>query len=312
MPAPRRRLYEYTVHALAAGGYALLAVLLTWPTAAHLATHIAVGDGGRFAYSGFNDAIQHTWNFWWTRRALSTGRLPFATELLFYPEGAPLYRHTLGPAVTLLLAPVTALAGPVAAYNLALLLGVAFTGYAVFLLAGYGAGYRACAWIAGALVAAGPFLAMKLQVSHLNLIYIGWLALLLFALLHLADTRRTRYALLGAVSLAGVAHTDWCLTLCAGCLLLTWVAASLWRTPRPLDLARSYTLMGLLAFVTIAPLLLGLWTTRERYAPFSPSQRASWQIGVEGYSPRTQWGCSSLHCSNRTGVASPKPSPLLW
>lgn len=286
MPAPssRHRLHQYTVHALAASGYVLLAALLTWPTAAHLATHIAVGDGGRFAYSGFNDAIQHTWNFWWTQHALSNGRLPFATELLFYPEGAPLYRHTLGPALTLPLAPVTALAGPVAAYNLALLLGVASTGYAVFLLAGYVAGGDACAWIAGALVAAGPFLAMKLQVSHLNLLYVGWLALLLFAALRLADTRKERYALLGAVSLAGVAYTDWYLALCAGCLLLTWVAASLWRTPHPLGLARSYALMGLLAFLGIAPLILGLWTTRERYAPFSAAQRASWQIGVEGYS----------------------------
>lgn len=234
--------------------------------------------------SGINDAIQHTWNFWWTQRALSSGRLPFATELLYYPEGAPLYRHTLGPALTLSLAPVTAFAGPVAAYNLALLLGVASAGYAVFLLARYGAGHDMCAWIAGALVAASPFLAMKLQVSHLNLLYVGWLALLLFAALRLAETREGRYALLGAVSLAGVAYTDWYLALCAGCLLLSWVAVSLWRTPRPLSLVRSYTRMGLLAFLGIAPLLLGLWMTRKRYAPFSPSQRASWQVGVEGYS----------------------------
>lgn len=65
-------------------------------------------------------------------------------------RGAPLYRHTLGPTLTLSLAPVTAFAGPVAAYNLALLLGVASTGYAVFLLARYGAGHDMCAWIAGA------------------------------------------------------------------------------------------------------------------------------------------------------------------
>lgn len=94
-PSPRRRLHRYIVHALAASGYVLLAVLLTWPTAAHLATHIAVGDGGRFAYSGLNDAIMHTWNFWWTQRTLSSGRLPFATELLYYPE-AP--RSTATPS----------------------------------------------------------------------------------------------------------------------------------------------------------------------------------------------------------------------
>jgi len=280
----RRRYRRWGAHALAFWAYALLTVGLTWPAAAHLTTHVAAGDGGRFAYSGFNDAIQYTWSFWWVQRALTDGQSPFETALLFYPEGAPLYRHTLMPAITLLLAPVTALAGPVAAYNLGAMLGVAFTGYGVFLLAGQYARHDLSAWIAGALVAACPFMAMKLQVSHLNLLYMGWLALLLFALARFDATGDPRYALLGAVSVAGVVYTDWYLTLIAGCLLLTWVGVNLWRPVRRPNLVRSYVLAGLLAALMSAPLLLGLWTTSARFPPFSESQWISWEVGVRGYS----------------------------
>ena len=48
-------------HLLVLVGYGLLAVLLTWPTVTHLATHLP-GDGG--------DDPAIAWNLWWVKHAL--------------------------------------------------------------------------------------------------------------------------------------------------------------------------------------------------------------------------------------------------
>jgi hypothetical protein len=283
-PSAAARLRRLGPHLAALSAYMLLAIALTWPSLTTLATHIPEGDGGRFAYSGLNDATQYTWNFWWGLRALTSGQNPFATDLLFYPDGTPLYLHTLLATSSLPLAPLTALAGPVAAYNLSAMLGLAFTGYAVFLLAGHFAGRGLSAWAAGALVAASPFLAMKLQVSHLNLLYLGWLALLLLCVIRFSDERAWRYVLLGALCLICTVLTDWYLAVIAAGMLATWALLTLWRAPRRLELILGYALMGLLAALALAPVLAGVWSTRERYAPFTESWRALWQVGVRGYS----------------------------
>ncbi|MBI4673543.1 MAG: hypothetical protein HY741_17965 [Chloroflexi bacterium] len=66
--------------------YFFLAVVLTYPLALHLGTHIPGHD---------TDGPAQTWSLWWTRFALlDLGRAPFTTDYLFYPLGLNLVAYT--------------------------------------------------------------------------------------------------------------------------------------------------------------------------------------------------------------------------
>jgi hypothetical protein len=66
--------------------YALLAIGLTWPLAAHFGTHVP-GDGG--------DDPALTWNLWWVKHALLQGHDLFRCDYLFFPIGVNLAFYTL-------------------------------------------------------------------------------------------------------------------------------------------------------------------------------------------------------------------------
>ena len=69
--------------ARALGAYALLALLLTWPLAAHLTTAVPGLPG---------DNWQQYWNVWWVKRALlELHQSPYHTPALFHPAGADLH-----------------------------------------------------------------------------------------------------------------------------------------------------------------------------------------------------------------------------
>ena len=66
--------------------YFVLALLLTYPLALYLNTHIPGHD---------TDGPAQTWSLWWTRFALlDLGRAPFTTDYLFYPLGLNLVAYT--------------------------------------------------------------------------------------------------------------------------------------------------------------------------------------------------------------------------
>src|SRR4029079_18923840 len=72
---------------------------------------------------------------WWFATALLHGTNPFHTNLLFYPWGADLYLHSLMPFNGLLALPVQVSAGPVAAYNFAILASLVLSALGAYLLA---------------------------------------------------------------------------------------------------------------------------------------------------------------------------------
>jgi hypothetical protein len=98
------------------------------------------------------DGWQNVWNIWWTQYALIHGKNVFFTDMVFHPDGAELYlQHALHISNNLLTLPVQALAGPVAAYNTAVLLGFVLTGYGTYLLVQHLVKHRGIATFAGAL-----------------------------------------------------------------------------------------------------------------------------------------------------------------
>ena len=83
-----------------------------------------------------SDAGQTAWTFEWVPHALLHGLNPFYTHLLYAPQG---FDVTLGPwlvpAAAVIFAPVTAIAGPLFAFNLAMLLSPVLAAFFAFLLA---------------------------------------------------------------------------------------------------------------------------------------------------------------------------------
>ncbi len=106
--------------------YLALAILLTWPTATHVSTHLP-GDGG--------DDPAIAWNLWWVKHALLTLRTsPLHSDFLFYPIGINLAFYTLTVLNALTALPLTLNAGVVAASNLHMWFTMVVGGFGVFLL----------------------------------------------------------------------------------------------------------------------------------------------------------------------------------
>jgi hypothetical protein len=109
--------------------YALLAVLLTWPTVSHVAAHLP-GDGG--------DDPAIAWNLWWVKHALLNLRTnPLYSDFMFYPVGVNLAFYTLTVLNALTALPLTLSLGVTTASNLHLWFTMAVGGYGTFLLARY-------------------------------------------------------------------------------------------------------------------------------------------------------------------------------
>jgi len=101
------------------------------------------------------DTYKHVWPYWHTLAQLSEGTWPY-TRFLNAPVGGSLLDVMLVPAV--LMAPVTAIAGPVAAANLWVWISLFFVGVASFLLCRSVTGSVVGAVCAGLMVQTSPFM----------------------------------------------------------------------------------------------------------------------------------------------------------
>jgi hypothetical protein len=169
---------------------------------------------------------------WWlahTAHALTTGANPLVTDLQHYPVGVNALWNTAVPLLGVLLAPVTLIAGPTAAFNTGMVLGPAVSGVAA--AAGLGGIVRSpvARVTAGALYAFSPFMLAHLQAGHLNLVW-AVLPPVLLALGHRLFVRDLRRPwLLGALTGLALALQAWLYTqtLAVGVLMLVVLAVVL-------------------------------------------------------------------------------------
>ncbi|HEY8550434.1 MAG TPA: hypothetical protein VIL35_10795 [Vicinamibacterales bacterium] len=107
--------------------------------------------------------------------------------------------HNYTTFANLLAWPLTPITGLVAAFNIVLLVNVALSGWAAFLLARELTGRTAESWIAGALFALSPVLVAR-SVGHFSLVAAAPLPIFLLLLRRASHTRALRHAIgLGAV-----------------------------------------------------------------------------------------------------------------
>lgn len=211
---------------LVLGCAAVLALWFTWPLAALLGSHVA----GRSV-----DAEQFLWSFWWFREALVVRHTsPFATTMLYYPEGVSLRYFTTNTFHALLSLPLQPLLGLVPAFNLIGLAIIVSTCLGMAWLAYDVTGSQAGALLAGVAFAFGPTQLFHWRVGQYNMLSVEFLPLYILALRRLLGARgwSWRAILATAAALACAALCDWQFVIYLGLYSLLAVGLALARRPR--------------------------------------------------------------------------------
>ncbi|MCS6839631.1 MAG: hypothetical protein NZ701_02500 [Roseiflexus sp.] len=205
---------------------------------------------------------------WWVRRALEEGRNPFWTPLLYYPEGVQMYLQTMNLPDAVITLPFNYLAGPIAAYNVAVVLAFTLTGYAGFLAARMFTTHTAIALLCGALLTASPFHVVRMQVNQLHLISMQWVVLAMIAVIQIEHQSGWRPILATAVTAAIASLTSWYWALALGLFGMVWCLLSIACSRERFVLCKRYTLVAIVAIILLSPVLLGIVRLAE-HAPVS-------------------------------------------
>ncbi len=104
--------------------YSFAFMAYTWPLTLHFSTHF-IGK----PLTG--DSSTYVWNIWHFRYTIMHGLNPFATNMLFYPEGTSLVMHAYTPIAGIINLPLNE---PILALNIVLYLSFLFSGLGTFHL----------------------------------------------------------------------------------------------------------------------------------------------------------------------------------
>ena len=180
--------------------------LLVYAVATAALYHVAVRHPGSWAPGGGrSDPGQIMWYFQWTAQCLRDGVNPFVTHHMYAPDGTNLMWNTWMPLLGVVLTPVTLTFGPVAAFNLACVLGHFGTAATAWWWLSRHVDRRFPAWLGGAFVGFGPYMAGQMG-GHLNLSFLVLVPVILRLVedvLWRRPDRRTRQAVLLGLAVAG-------------------------------------------------------------------------------------------------------------
>lgn len=182
--------------------FLLLAVAFTWPLVLHLDT--AIPDRG--------DPVLNAWIIDWVCHALTHSPLRLYDAPMYYPARYPLAFSENMVGIALIALPFHLAGLPaLTVYNIALILGFAMSGYGAWVLARFVSGSTTGALLAGIFYA---FTSFKLaHIQHVQIVWSGWLPILLAALLAFWRMPSTRRAALlgGAFLMNGLTNIHWLL-----------------------------------------------------------------------------------------------------
>jgi hypothetical protein len=153
--------------------FVVLAIVFTWPLAIRLPT----------ATSDLGDPILNAWIIDWDLYATVHAPSHIYQAPMFYPARYPLaYSENLFGIALVALPFYLAGCSPLVIYNLMLVLGFAFCGYGAYVLVRVATGSLQAGIISGVLYAFVPF---RLDhMPHVQVIWGGWLPLILAGILH--------------------------------------------------------------------------------------------------------------------------------
>jgi hypothetical protein len=128
--AQARRTSPYAAAWAVLGLFVLLALVLTWPLAAHLSTRLPGTETWAFDESTF------VWNIWYFKHALlDLHTSPLHSELIWFPLGIDLILYTYNFFNALIGMPLQLAASPVVASNVTVLLATFLSALGAYLLA---------------------------------------------------------------------------------------------------------------------------------------------------------------------------------
>jgi len=181
--------------AIAFLAYLLLSVGFFGAALLPRAAHAYVGRLG-------TDAVLFMWFLAWWPFALTHGLNPLITHAVWTPTGMIIAWRTSVPGVSLLMSPVTLLAGPAVAYNVAVLLAPALAAWTAYLLCRHVTGAFWPALAAGYLFGFSSYELAHLVGGHLNLVVTCLVPLTVYVVvLRLEDQIRPQWF---AAALAGL------------------------------------------------------------------------------------------------------------
>ena len=189
-------------HAPVAILFLVLAAAMTWPLVLHLPT--AVPAPG--------DPFLNTWILDWDWYATFHRPLHLFQANIFHPAHDSLAFSENLYGLAILLFPLRILGmAPLTAYNVAILAGFAFCGFATYLLGLRITGSALAGIAAGIFFAFVPY--RFTQLPHVQHVWAGWLPMLVVALLHYVEQPGWRRAALfgGAFLMNGLTNIHWLL-----------------------------------------------------------------------------------------------------
>jgi hypothetical protein len=168
VPATAKRLGRRAQALLVLGGYLLLSFVLFGVHVLPHPTRTFIGLGDPTLGRGFADPSVYMWALVWWPHAIVHGMDPLVTHVVWAPEGFNLTRTTPIPGAAILGWPVTALAGPVVAYNALMTVAPAFAAWTAFILCRH---LTNALWpsVVGGLVFGFSSYELAQMTAHLNL-----------------------------------------------------------------------------------------------------------------------------------------------
>jgi len=205
--------------------FVLLTIIVAWSLLENL-------NG---AVIGFDiDALINPWADWWTWRALTEpNQSLWYTDMLFYPYGANLVFHSFSHLNTAVALALTPIAGPIPAYNLAILLNYALSGLAMYQLVYYLTRSNTAGLLAGIIFAFNSL--NQFQGAHPVLVSIWCLPWVTLGFFHAVRENSVKWAIFTAVMVAAGAFASSLLLVMMGLWLLFLVIyfslSSAWPQP---------------------------------------------------------------------------------
>ena len=242
---------HHTRHgALALAAFIVLAMVHTWPLASAPAQWSRVDNA---------DAALNIWAVNWVGAHLLQPPRLFDANI-FHPERLTLAYSEMMIVQGAIAMPIVWLGGsPVLAFNVALLAGLALTGWAFCLLLRRWTGSWAAGYVAGSAAAFNPQVLVRL--GHLQIMHAEFFALMLFALDRVIVSRRFRAALWLGVGFAMQGLTSLYLLVFSVWMLLFALSARLKEVVR--GRAAIVARLALAALVAIALLAPCLWAYQQ-------------------------------------------------
>jgi hypothetical protein len=159
-----------------------LGILLAYLATSGLLYHRVLGElAGRATGWVSADSSLFTWWLGWTWYTSSHALDPLTSTWQNAPDGVNVMWNTWVPVLGVLLAPVTATAGPVVADNMAMILGPAVSAYVAHRALAVLVGPRWIRALAGLVYGFSPFVIAHAWVGHVDLVWMVFPPVVLWA-----------------------------------------------------------------------------------------------------------------------------------